>query len=528
MCLVDGGTRVIISQRKFKIHHHINVFMWNSKSIDIGISDDDATPGQSWLELFTGLPEEETNENTVKVKEEPPDREESFDRSHGNDSAQTPGSTDQERLGDANSSTRSGYSNDKESEGSYSWHQIHQPFGRPPYSSHRQNAISKPITLMDLRSAANIPTISSAGSTTRERQYPAITRTNAYSDFQCHLCNKILKDDKTYRRHMSAHRQPSDYPCTQCGRTFSLKMQLRRHNCTANVRHMQQGQSSPTMSPTHQYLSPPARPILPGPSSSGTPQYSGLAIQSAPSSSLLKMISCEECGRRFSRHQDLARHVCTKPNTTSAGQSSRQTSSISMATPEMMTLASLSQQNKNRQSADYPITCSGCGWSFSRRQDLRRHKCSGDFSKFLSQRDSQWSDGARSSKMPRSRSSSPDARHVKMIKYDEDEDSLDSSSVKSKKFEYMCAKCGSNFYTEDELQTHIDKCILEPSSSSENTVRRPKNDPDAPSPNANGELSQMDTETSAADDNQGSGTTSTSNTGLWRLVNTNNTALLSI
>ena len=64
-------------------------------------------------------------------------------------------------------------------------------------------------------------------------------------------------DDKALRRHMSNHRQPSDYPCTQCGRTFSLKIQLRRHNCVANLRHMAR-------------RSPPA-PAAPGPAGQQPP-----------------------------------------------------------------------------------------------------------------------------------------------------------------------------------------------------------------------------------------------------------------
>ncbi len=35
---------------------------------------------------------------------------------------------------------------------------------------------------------------------------------------------------------------------------------------------------------------------------------------------MVKSVACDECGRRFSRQQDLNRHVCTKPVTETASQ----------------------------------------------------------------------------------------------------------------------------------------------------------------------------------------------------------------
>ena len=490
-----------------------------------------------------GLPSE-TNGNNVKIKEEPPDNEQSnhslnlflrsddgsrksslSDQGNGvhdsdniDDGLSDSANNLQEQVRNADSvsilrNTHSlfGKQTDRNKDSvEYSWHKVgHTTDNRAAYPgliTNSQSSISRPITLMDLKSSANIPTISSRAA---PKAYQ--NQVNSFSDLQCHVCNKIFKDNKTYRRHMSAHRQPSDYPCNQCGRTFSLKMQLRRHNCAANVRHMQH---SPTLSPTHPYSSPTARPPYMA-SKFGPISISG-HIQSEGGTSILKMVACEECGRRFSRQQDLSRHVCAKPVETASSMTAS-----TAANAEVMTLLSLAQLNKNRMSADYPITCSGCGWSFSRRQDLRRHKCSGDIRKLLNNRDAS---RTVSSESPRPYDSNSTSRDTESLQYRDDSSS--SPKPKSKKYEYMCAKCGSNFYTEDELQNHIDKCILEG-----NDAQSPKpnqDTADTDDKDAEDESADMDrddeaevTNTTTTINYQGSGTNPTSNTGLWRLVITN-------
>ena len=406
----------------------------------------------------------------------------------------------------------------------YSWHKLGSTMeNRPSYpgviTNSQSSSISRPITLMDLKSSANIPSLSSLAPLGISKSYQSASHTDSFNDLRCDVCNKVFKDNKSYRRHMSAHRQPSDYPCSQCGRTFSLKMQLRRHNCAANVRHMQR---SPTISPTHPYSSPPARPPF---ISSKFKSLSGSGVMQPVASSILKMVSCEECGRRFSRQQDLSRHVCAKPVLDAQNQSVL----ASASNAEVMTLLSLAQLNKNRMSTDYPITCSGCGWSFSRRQDLRRHKCSGDIQKLLNNRGENRKPSLES---PRPTNTTATSQDTESIQYrDEDSSSL-SPKPKLKKYEYMCAKCGSNFYTEDELQNHIDKCILETNSpqcrspkSNQETAHTDDKDTKESAENVNVSSGiDEDSGTSSTTLNyKGTGTNPTSNTGLWRLVITNNT-----
>ncbi len=50
--------------------------------------------------------------------------------------------------------------------------------------------------------------------------------------------------------------------------------------------------------------------------------------------------------------------------------------------------------------------------------------------------------------------------------------SLSPHPPKLKKYEYMCAKCGSNFYTEDELQSHIELCVLDTPDDTESAVTK--------------------------------------------------------
>lgn len=518
-------------------------------------SDDEYTGGQTWLELLVGLPNE-SNENIVRIKEEPPDNESSnltsfnvvlradngsrksslSDQGNGvqdsdnvddrlSDTAQN--LPDQVRTGDSVSILRntaqsnSGFGKQVERNlkepFEFSWHKVGGNIDiRPTYPSaianSQSSSISRPITLMDLKSSANIPTISSLA----PKSYQSSGgQANSFSDLQCHVCNKIFKDNKTYRRHMSAHRQPSDYPCNQCGRTFSLKMQLRRHNCAANMRHMQR---SPTMSPTHPYSTPPARP--PFLASKFKPIPDGPQMQPA-ASSILKMVACEECGRRFSRQQDLSRHVCAKPVTDALNQ----TAMASAPNAEVMTLLTLAQLNKNRVSADYPITCSGCGWSFSRRQDLRRHKCSGDIRKLLNNREG--SSRKASSESPRPMDTASAGQETESLQYRDDDSLSQSPKPKTRKYEYMCAKCGSNYYTEDELQSHIDKCILEdngPQNHKPNSETADTDQKNADESAENVTVATVDEDESSSTvvlNYQGSGTNPTSNTGLWRLVITN-------
>ncbi len=98
---------------------------------------------------------------------------------------------------------------------------------------------------------------------------------------------------------------------------------------------------------------------------------------------------------------------------------------------------------------------------------MRRHKCSGDIQKLLRNNRSVSGspsqpagdlgaglpqDSGAEEEHSESRSSPPPPHHP--------------HPAQLKKYEYMCAKCGCNFYTEDELQNHIDRCILEPDESS--------------------------------------------------------------
>ena len=512
------------------------------------VADDEYTGGQTWLELLVGLPNE-ASENIVKIKEEPPDSKPSnltsfhvvlrSDNGSRKSSLSDQGNgvqdsdnvedrlSDQVRTGDSVSILRNnapshpdfGKQVDRNLKEpfEFSWHKVGSNIeSRPTYPSaianSQSSSISRPITLMDLKSSANIPTISSLAPKSYQSSGGQI---NSFSDLQCHVCNKIFKDNKTYRRHMSAHRQPSDYPCNQCGRTFSLKMQLRRHNCAANVHHVQR---SPTMSPTHPYSSPPARP--PFLASKFKPIPGGPQMQ-PEAASILKMVACEECGRRFSRQQDLSRHVCAKPVTDTPNPSAL----ANAANAEVMTLLTLAQLNKNRMSADYPITCSGCGWSFSRRQDLRRHKCSGDIRKLLNNRE----DSSRKalSESPRPINTASMGQETESSQYRDDDSLSQSPKPKTRKYEYMCAKCGSNYYTEDELQSHIDKCILEdngPQNHKPNSETSDTDDKIADESAENVAVATVDEDESSSTvvlNYQGSGTNPTSNTGLWRLVITN-------
>ena len=64
-------------------------------------------------------------------------------------------------------------------------------------------------------------------------------------------------------------------------------------------------------------------------------------------------ISCDRCGQKFSRPQDLKRHNNLMPN---CGTVKRR-----------MTVA---------ERAKLPFKCETCGERFSRQQDIARHKCS--------------------------------------------------------------------------------------------------------------------------------------------------------
>ena len=63
-------------------------------------------------------------------------------------------------------------------------------------------------------------------------------------------------------------------------------------------------------------------------------------------------ISCDRCGQKFSRPQDLKRHNNLMPN---CGTVKRR-----------MTVA---------ERAKLPFKCETCGERFSRQQDIARHKC---------------------------------------------------------------------------------------------------------------------------------------------------------